>query len=137
MITLRTTVPLSTATVTLHAWSAAHVDAHLLDLLAFTVGLGAMRDHWDDISDEDIDPHLWMRFERLVRASLRGQEPPVLLSWPDRIALLDAMWALNDVDETEGKLTALVTRAKARQARLTALHEQRLQGLQTAPSTST
>lgn len=137
MIIIRATVPLSTGTVTLHAWSAAHVDAHLLDLLTFTVGLGAMREHWDDISEDDVDPNLWQRFERLLRASLRGQDPPVLLSWPDRLALLDAMWVLNDVDETEGKLTALVTRAKARQAKLTSLYQQRLQGPQTPPSTST
>lgn len=137
MIIIRATVPLSTGTVTLHAWNAAHVDAHLLDLLTFTVGLGAMREHWDDISEDDVDPNLWQRFERLLRASLRGQEPPVLLSWPDRLALLDAMWVLNDVDETEGKLTALVTRAKARQAKLTALYQQRLQGPQTPLSTST
>lgn len=117
LIPIRQTVQLSSGHVTLRAWPASTADGHLLDLLTLTATLGHLRDEWQAYRREDVTPEVWGAFWRLVNASLEaGSELPKPLSWPDRLALLMAMWELNDVEEAEGKIKALSLRvAKLRQ----------------------
>lgn len=131
MFPVRLTVPLTGGAVTLHAWPATTSDAHLHDLLIATQALGEARESWDELTREDIEQAVWAPYWRLVHASLRGQPLPERISWADRVALLDAMWQLNDVEVTQGKLTALTQRAAARAQRILTS-----QGLPTPPSTS-
>ncbi|GGR68231.1 hypothetical protein GCM10008959_32900 [Deinococcus seoulensis] len=130
MFPVRQTVTLTGGSVTLHAWGADVADAHLFDLLTFTSTFALIREHWEDIARQDVQPEMWAAFWRLTRASLRGQELPQPLTWADRLALLTAMWDLNDPPELEGKLDALSRRAGSRLAQLTRGHP-------TPPSTST
>lgn len=132
MLPIREIVDLSTGAVTLRAWGANVADAHLIDLLKITATLAALREHWQDFRREDIERELWPAYWRLVQASLDGCTLPRNLNWNDRLLLLDAMWQLNDVEASEGKLMALEQRAAQRLARVTQL----LQGqLTTAPQT--
>ena len=132
MLPIREIVDLSTGAVTLRAWGANVADAHLIDLLKITATLAALREHWQDFRREDIERELWPAYWRLVQASLDGCTLPGNLNWNDRLLLLDAMWQLNDVEASEGKLMALEQRAAQRLARVTRL----LQGqLTTAPQT--
>ena len=105
-------------------------DAHLFDLLTFTSAFALIRENWEEISRQDVQPEMWAAFWRLARASLRGQELPQPLTWADRLTLLTALWDLNDPPELESKLDALSQRAGRRLTQLT-------QGHPTPPSTST
>lgn len=126
---IRKNVRLSGGTVTLRAWPATVADAHLSDLLTLTVTLGALRDEWQAFHRGDLEPGVWAAFWRLVHASLEaGSALPRPLTWNDRLELLTAMWELNDVEETAGKLMALTQRS----AQLLT----RIQGQTTPPSTS-
>lgn len=110
MLPIRQTVRLSLGHVTLHAWPAATEQGHLLDLLTLTLTLAALRDAEGDWSPEDVEPGIWQAFTRLLDAST-PERPPGPLTWPDVITLLDAMWELNDVEETAKKQTGLTRRA--------------------------
>ncbi|GGI75328.1 hypothetical protein [Deinococcus wulumuqiensis] len=132
MLPIREIVDLSTGAVTLRAWGAHVADAYLIDLLKITATLAALREHWQDFRREDIERELWPAYWRLVQASLDGCTLPRNLNWHDRLLLLDAMWQLNDIEASEGKLKALEQRAAQRLARVTQL----VQGqLTTAPQT--
>ncbi|WP_019585221.1 hypothetical protein [Deinococcus apachensis] len=130
MLPIRQTVRLSDGTVVLHAWGADVADALLTDLLTLTLTLGALRDEWQAFTRGDIEDRVWAAFWRLVQASLKGAPLPRPLTWADRLALLDAMWHLNDEEASQGKLTALVSRAQR-------LLHRASQGHLTTPSTST
>lgn len=130
MLPIREIVDLSTGAVTLRAWGANVADAHLIDLLKITATLAALREHWQDFRREDIERELWPAYWRLVQASLDDCTLPRNLSWNDRLLLLDAMWQLNDVEASEGKLKALEQRAALRLARVTQL----VQGSMTPPT---
>lgn len=125
---IRQTVTLSGGSVTLRAWGVHVCDALLLDLLTLTATLGVLRDEWHEWRRGDVERPVWAAFWRLVHASLDGCTLPERVTWGDRLALLDAMWQLNDLEAAEGKLTALTQRARRMLARLS-------QG-QTTPSTS-
>lgn len=108
------TVRLSRGHVTLRAWSATNAPGHLLDLLTLTATLGHIREEWQAYDRRDISPEVWGAFWRLVKASTGGEDAPSLpspITLADRFRLLEAMWELNDVEEIEGKLTALAQRA--------------------------
>lgn len=128
LLPVRQLVRLSSGTVTLRAWGAHVADAHLLDLLMFTATLGQMREQWHEYRRDDVEPPVWGAFWRLVHASLDGCTLPEPLTWNDRLALLEAMWSLNDLEDADPKLIALTRRAQRMLARLS-------QG-QTTPSTS-
>ncbi|WP_291428504.1 hypothetical protein [Deinococcus sp.] len=130
MFPIRQTVTLTGGSVTLHAWGAEVADAHLFDLLTFTSTFALVRENWEEIDRQDVQPEAWGTFWRLAHASLRGQELPRPVTWADRLTLLTAMWDLNDPPELESKLDALSRRASSRLAQLT-------QGHPTTPSTST
>ncbi|WP_027459264.1 hypothetical protein [Deinococcus murrayi] len=115
---IRQLVQLSGGTVTLRAWGAHVADAHLLDLLTLTVTLGQMREGWHEWRRGDVEPGVWAAFWRLVHASLDGCPLPERLTWGDRLALLAAMWDLNDLEDADPKLTALTRRAQRMLTRL-------------------
>lgn len=124
LIPIRQAVALSHGHVTLRAWPATVADAHLLELLTLSATLGQVREEWQAFRREDVTQEVWGAFWRLVQASLEpGCTLPSPLTWHDRLTLLTAMWELNDVEDAEGKLTALGNRA----ARL--LRRARTQGL--------
>ncbi|MVN86908.1 hypothetical protein GO986_09035 [Deinococcus sp. HMF7620] len=134
MLPVRRVVPLTGGMVTLHAWPATVAEGHLHDLLAFTQTLGALREDWQELAYDDVEPAVWGMFWRLVQASLRGQALPRPVSWADRVELVGAMWELNDLEAAEGKLTALLQRAEQRRLRVTAQLLQLLeQGQKTTP----
>lgn len=124
MLPIRELVPLSGGTVMLRAWGAHVADALLLDLLRVTATLGALREHWGDFRRDDIEHDLWPAYWRLVQASLDDCPLPRPLTWHDRLLLLEAMWQLNDVEVSEGKLRALEARATRRLTRV----QQAIQG---------
>lgn len=130
MLPIRDIVDLSGGSVTLRAWGAHVADAYLIDLLKITATLAALREHWHEFRREDIEQDLWPAYWRLVQASLDGCTLPRNLNWNDRLLLLDAMWQLNDVEASEGKLKALEQRAALRLARVTQL----VQGSMTPPT---
>lgn len=112
LIPIRKTVQLSGGAVTLRAWPATVADAHLLDLLTLCATLGQMREEWQEFTPGDVEPQLWPAFWRLAEASLEaGSRYPAPLSWLDCLTVLNAMWELNDMEEAEGKLKALSSRA--------------------------
>lgn len=107
-------VALSGGTVVLREWGDHVMDAHLHDLLTFTVTLGAIREEWGRYKRTDLDSDIWDAFWRLVRASLDGCELPKRLTWDDRHALLEAMWELNQGDQIEKRWEALSLKAQER-----------------------
>lgn len=115
---IRQAVVLTGGSVTLHAWGADAIEAHTLDLLTVTATLGAMREDWASFARLDAEPAVWASFWRLVRASMRGASLPARLVWGDRLLLLEALWALNDVEDTEKKVSALTQKAAALLAHL-------------------
>lgn len=119
MLPIRQTVMLRSGAVTLQAWGARAVDSHLLDLLTLTMTLGTLRDDWQEFSRADVEPGIWAAFWRLLNASLLTPQRFPDLGWDDRLTLLNAMWQLNDVEEAEGKLNAVTSRADRVLARLT------------------
>lgn len=132
LLPVRQTVHLSGGAVTLRAWGAHVADGYLLDLLTLTATLGVLRDEWQEWRRGDVERPVWAAFWRLVHASLDGCTLPERVTWGDRLALLDAMWQLNDLEAAEGKLTALTQRARRMLARLS----QGQTSGQTTPSTS-
>lgn len=118
LIPIRKIVTLSRGRVTLHAWPATVADSHLLDLLTLTATLTHVRQEWQAFSRADITSDVWGSFWRLVHVSLQGQALPRPVTFADRIALLDAMWELNEVDEAEPKLAGLLERSNRLTQRL-------------------
>lgn len=113
LIPIRKTVQLSSGAVTLRAWPARVADANLLDLLTLCATLGHLREEWLAYRREDVTDEVWGSFWRLVQASLEaGAVLPKPLTWGDRLALLDVMFELNDVEEAESKMQALTSRAQ-------------------------
>lgn len=129
MLPVRKTVTLSGGSVVLHAWGADVADALITDLLTLTLTLSLLREEWHAFTRGDVEPLVWASFWRLVQASLGRAPLPRPLTWNDRLALLDAMFELNDVEAAEGKLTALTRRARRMLERLSRAHP-------TPPSTS-
>lgn len=115
---IRQLVQLSRGTVTLRAWGAHVADAYLLDLLTVTATLGQLREAWHEFRRGDVEAPVWAAFWRLVHASLDGCALPEQLNWRDRLALLSAMWDLNDLGDADPKLTALVRRSQRLLTRL-------------------
>ena len=62
MFPIRQTVTLTGGSVTLHAWGADVADAHLFDLLTFTSTLSVIRENWEDIDRQDVQPEVWGTF---------------------------------------------------------------------------
>lgn len=128
MLPIRQTLQLKAGVVTLRAWPASVADGHLLELLTLTGTLGTLHEAAGQYRRGDVEPGIWAAFWRLVRASLEpGQELPQPLTWGDRITLLNAMYELNDIEDTEGKwrgltegAARLLKRVHHRQARQTA-----------------
>ena len=120
---IRRTIVLSTGPVTLWAWGAGVADGHLIDLFTLTATLGELRREALAYEADAVEPQVWAAFWRLTTASVaQGGTLAGPLPWPDVLAVLDTLWDLNDVEETEGKLAGLTRRleqARARQARQT------------------
>lgn len=133
MFPIRQTLRLSLGHVTLHAWPAQTEQGHLLDLLTLTVHLGVLHEAGSDWQPEDVEPHIWAAFWRLLDASL-PQRPPGPLTWGDVLTLLEGMWELNDVREQEKKLLGLMERASSLSEKLRRQAERHAP--QTAPLTS-
>lgn len=110
---IRKTLRLTGGTVVLRAWGAHVIEAYTLDLLTLTATLGLMREDWPEYTRPDIEPDVWGAFWRLVHASLDGTALPARITWQDRLDLLTALWDLNDLEPTQGKLQALSARAAA------------------------
>lgn len=133
MLPIRLVVPLEHGSVTLKAWGAHVADAHLLDLMKVGTVLATLRDTWTEFRPCDLEEHVWPSFWALVKASLDDCTLPPDLTWNDRLLLLEAMWELNGVEESEGKLKALNLKVSAALMRLS----QKIQGQMTALSMNT
>ena len=113
------TLTLTSGTVALRGWDDRVADAYLLDLLVLTNTLTHIRTEWAQYRAADVERNVWPAFWRLVNASLDGTPLPHRVTWADRLRLLDALWELNDLEDSDPKLTALEQRARAFQGRLT------------------
>ena len=113
------TLRLQYGTVALRGWDDRVADAYLLDLLILTNTLTHIRTEWSAYRAADVQRDVWAAYWRLVHASLDGTPLPHRVTWADRLKILEALWVLNDLEDTDPKLTALDLRAKGLQGRTT------------------
>ena len=119
LIRARKTVLTSQGTLTLQGWDSYVADARLLDLLAVQAVLEQAREEWPTMRRTDVEQPVWDAFWRLVHASLvPGERIPGGLNFRDRVAILSALWDLNDIEATEGELRALRERMIRRMTRI-------------------
>lgn len=121
MLPIRRTLVLSTGPVTLCAWGAGTSDGHLVDLFTLTATLGELRREALAYEADAVEPQVWAAFWRLTAASVApGNTLAGPLTWTDVLAVLEALWELNDVEEAESKVAGLTRRleqVRQRQAR--------------------